>query len=96
MECDLSSGVLLGWGWGDEPGEWGLEPKGQSARFGNLDMTPEAMASQQQVFNGEGHTEKVLTACGVEAAQRTMHSGGRKMIKAAFVRTECLGWIPEL
>lgn len=64
---------------------WGLEPNGQSARLGNLAMTLEAMESHQQVFSGEEHTEKVLTACGVEAAQQRTHSGGREMIKAAFV-----------
>lgn len=64
---------------------WGLESKGQSARLGSLAMTLETMESHQQVFSEEGHTEKVLTACGVEAAQPRTHSGGREMIKAAFV-----------
>lgn len=48
------------------------------------------------VFSGEPHTEKVLTVCGVEASQRRTHSGGTETIKEAFVRMECLQWIPEI
>lgn len=60
--------------------------------FGNLDVTLKAMESHQQVFSGEGHTEKVLTACGVEAAQQRTHSGGREMNdKGSFCRDGMLG-----
>lgn len=60
MEWDLSSGVLLGLG--DEPGEWGLEPKGQSARPGKLEVTLETMESHPVGFQW-GRTHRKALNC---------------------------------